>query len=98
MYKPISSLRNSITARIIIVSLTVIAIVSVIIWCPSIILTGIIGFSEIMLLRSGDEETKETLRRIIATAERGSELTKQIPDRQEGPKQALQTRRCSRYG
>lgn len=42
------------------------------------ILTGVIGFSEMMLLRAQDKETKETLERIITTAERGSDLTRQI--------------------
>lgn len=42
------------------------------------ILTGIIGFSELMLLRAQDKDTRETLERIISTAERGSDLTRQI--------------------
>lgn len=42
------------------------------------ILTGIIGFSEMMLLRAQDKETAETLKRIIATAERGADLSRQI--------------------
>lgn len=42
------------------------------------ILTGIIGFSELMLLKAQDKETKETLERIISSAERGSDLTRQI--------------------
>lgn len=42
------------------------------------LLTGIIGFSEMSLLRVRDEETKENLRRIIQTAERGSDLSRQI--------------------
>lgn len=42
------------------------------------ILTGIIGFSELMLLKAQDKEAKETLERIISSAERGSDLTRQI--------------------
>ncbi len=42
------------------------------------ILTGILGFLEMLTSKVRDKETKETLERIIQTAERGSDLTRQI--------------------
>lgn len=42
------------------------------------LLTGIIGFSELSLLKIADNETRENLIRIIETAERGAALSRQI--------------------
>lgn len=42
------------------------------------LLTGIMGLSELSLLKVADKETKENLRRIINTAERGANLCREI--------------------
>lgn len=42
------------------------------------LLTGIIGFSELSLLKIADNESRENLIRIIETAERGAALSRQI--------------------
>lgn len=42
------------------------------------LLTGIIGFSELSLLNTKDGEIRENLKRIIETAEKGADLSRQI--------------------
>ena len=42
------------------------------------ILTGIIGLTELSFLKVDDPEIRENLKKVIETAERGSDLTKQI--------------------
>lgn len=42
------------------------------------LLTGIIGFSELSLLNTKDSGTRENLKRIIETAEKGADLSRQI--------------------